>query len=220
MLREQRALNTRFLQRLLIAIALFSAVAMVVGGVTGNGLVVSAAAASFALAVTVVAVAANFDLWRPRASNPATGGEREAASSLATNAGLSAIAYGWGAIAMQGLYLTPLTGLKWQHGWQYALAMALLSLGSGLFARTIARPVAGADPDGWRTHLRSARPLAAVQALVAGCGLAVLALSGKLASVRADWAANRVFSALAVAILAIAMVSLVSLARTRKGAQG
>jgi hypothetical protein len=134
---------------------------------------------------------------------PAAGGRRPSALLLA-------LAYAWGAVAMQGAYLTPLTGLKWQHGWQYALAMALLAAASLAFARS-------PGPDGRAsdetrsagTHLGLISLLAAAQALVAAGGLAALALSGKLWSTRADWAANRVFAALAVAVLAATIFDLV-----------
>jgi hypothetical protein len=65
-------------------------------------------------------------------------------------------------------------------------------------------------------RLRLAAPLAAAQGLVAAGGLAALALSGKLWSTRADWAANRVFAALAVAVLAISVAYLVAGWRPRQ----
>lgn len=131
---------------------------------------------------------------------------------------LAAIAYAWGAVAMQAAYLTPLTGLRWQHGWQYALAMALLALGAILVARSTRKSdVAGGSSAGTGSLHRLARPLAAFQALIAGGGIAALAISGKAASVRADWAANRVFLGLAASILVVSLIYLAAGRGARHG---
>lgn len=171
---------------------------------------VTLAASIYVAAAVIVAVLSNVDVWRRPFSDDASANVLAASDSLRRNAKLAAIAYGWGAVTMQGLYLTPLTGLKWQHGWQYALAMALLAMGSWAFVRTLRPAAAHTDPSGWRTHFRLALPLAAGQALLAGGGLAALVLSGKLGSTRADWAANGVFAALAVVVLANSICALVS----------
>lgn len=206
-----RSLNVRLFGRAFAALAVLSAVFMIKAAAASRADLVTAAAAAFAVGAVLVAVLCNVEAWRrPSSSGDAAGDALLASGRLRQNTWLAAIAYLWGAVAMQGLYLTPLTGLKWQHGWQYALAMLLLAAGSLAFERTLLPAVPGQDPRGWGRHFRLALPLASGQALVAGGGLAVLALSGKLGSVRADWAANRVFAALALAILAIAVCSLVS----------
>lgn len=117
---------------------------------------------------------------------------------------------------MQGLYWTPLTGLKWQHGWQYAAAMALLATGSALLSRTLRRTLPAAETAVANNHVRLAVPAAVSQGLIAAGGLAALIVSGKLWSVRADWAANRVFAGLAVAILAISVATVVTGLRSRQ----
>lgn len=205
-----RSLNVRLLGRTFAALAVLSAVFMIKAAAASRADLATAAAAAFAVGAVLVAVLSNIEAWRCPSSGDAAGDALLASGRLRQNTWLAAIAYLWGAVAMQGLYLTPLTGLKWQHGWQYALAMLLLAAGSLAFERTLLSAVPGQDPRGWGRHFRLALPLASGQALVAGGGLAVMALSGKLRSVRADWAANRVFAALAVAILAIAVCSLVS----------
>lgn len=133
---------------------------------------------------------------------------------LRDHALLATIAYAWGAISMQGAYLTPLTGLRWQHGWQYALAMALLAAASLAFAR-MRGPHSENQPHATAWPLL-ATLLAIVQALVAAGGIAALAVSGKLWSERADWAANRVFAGLAVAILVISASHLIAGQRSKR----
>ncbi|MEZ5854291.1 MAG: hypothetical protein R3D67_05890 [Hyphomicrobiaceae bacterium] len=178
-------------------------------------LIVTAGAAAFAFAVSVVAVLSNFETWRlPSIATP-RGYAVRSFVAMRTNTALAAIAYGWGAAAMLGLYLTPLTGLKWQHGWQYGSAMALLAGLCFAFIRTLPLPGWGRRAGDGQWHALLARPLSIAQAAISAGGLGALALSGKLASVRADWAANRVFAALAISILAVSIASLVSLARAR-----
>lgn len=213
----RRNLNVRLFRRLYAVAAVASSGCMILAASRDATLMVTLAAAAFAVTAVIVAVLSNVDPWRDRAE---VIGALTASGRLRTNTRLAGIAYAWGAVAMQGLYLTPVTGLKWQHGWQYALAMALLAVASWAFARTLRPALPGKDPRGWRTHFRLALPLALGQVLVAGGGLAALALSGKVWSTRADWAANRVFAALAVAILAISIASLVSQRRLAPGADG
>src|SRR5262245_60380485 len=92
-------------------VGVLSAVAIVIAARIRQPDLATAAASSLALVVAMAAVTS-------------------AGSGARGSAWLAALAYAWGAIAMQAAYLTPLTGLKWQHGWQYALAMALLAVGS------------------------------------------------------------------------------------------
>jgi len=196
----------RMLRRVLGWTGAISTAAMVAGASAGHTAVVTAAAALFA--ITAVAVAFVFGWqashWPQSRSEPLV----PAFVALLQSSGLAAICYGWGAVAMQGVYLTPITGLKWQHGWQYAAAMALLAAASLAFARSVSDPLRGVRPTGTERPFRWALPLAAAQAGIAGVGLAALAISGKLFSARADWAANRVFAGLAVAILAVSVASI------------
>jgi hypothetical protein len=215
-LRERRALNTRLFRRIFITVALLCATAMIVSAARRHGVYASTAAAVFALSATVAAVLSNFEAWRLAPPTETRSATVRTFWAIRRNTQIAAIAYAWGALTMQGIYLTPLTGLRWQHGWQYAAAMALLSGGCALFVRTLRPPVAGADPRGWQTHFRLAKPLALAQAGLAAGSLAVLSLSGKMAGQRADWAANRVFAALAVAVLAISIAAAVSIARARQ----
>lgn len=214
-----RALHDWRLLRYLAVLGAASAAAMVHGGASGRTGQVTASALLFALAAGAVAIWGNIEAWR-RAPLPDARANVEAArGALLCNAWIGAAIYAWGAISMQGLYLTPLTGLKWQHGWQYAAAMALLAAGSVVFARTMRVEAQGEGGLGsLDRHGRLAIPLAMMQGLIAAGGLAALATTGKLASMRADWAANRVFAGLAAAIIAISVATVVSHMRLRRTA--
>src|SRR5690606_8593410 len=97
-----------------------------------------------------------------------------------------------------------LTGLKWQHGWQYACAFGLLAT----LAYEFARAVRFGDEARRQRLRRLAMPLAMGQGLFAAAALVVLVASGKLASPRADWAANHVFLFSALMVMVMAAVSL------------
>ncbi len=199
----------RALQRGLAISGVMAVGVMLWGARAGQAGLVTWAAALFAASAAVVAVVCLTQAWRwPDVAGRAP--LMPAYVALLQSTRFAALCYGWGAVAMQGLYLTPVTGLKWQHAWQYAAAMALLALATLAFGRSMPQPLPGGDVVGFQRHARWVAPLAGAQVLVAGAGLAALAVSGKLWSERTDWAANRVFAALAVAILAIELTGLVS----------
>ncbi len=128
---------------------------------------------------------------------------------LRQNSRLLAIAYAWGGFAMQALYTTPLTGLKWQHGWQYAALMALMACFALLFTRLLE-----SEHTGVRRLVLSIAPLLAIgNALLAAGGLVFLAASGKLLLRRSDWAANQVFLFGALSVMILAAVTLRTHAR-------
>jgi hypothetical protein len=175
-----------------------------------------AIAASVGLAATTVACAALFVIIIIAAAgrtNP-TLPERQAADHAVTiarrNARLAALTYAWAGLALQSVYFTPLTGLRWQHGWQYGLAFMLLALGTFGFAFLLgdSRRPALAD-----RLARLIGPLTTGQALLAATGAAYLAGSGKLLSARADWAANIVFAFAALALMVVSALALRSHAR-------
>lgn len=148
-------------------------------------------------AVILVAAAFALNAWfRSR--------DISARSALASNSRLMALVYGWGAFAMQGLYFTPLTGLRWQHGWQYAvvlLFMACAAWGHG-------DQLAWSSADRQHLLMRFALPLAIFQALAGGFGVTFLALSGKLVTERSDWAANQVFFFVALMVTILAALTV------------
>ncbi|MGE0766729.1 MAG: hypothetical protein AB7L90_09720 [Hyphomicrobiaceae bacterium] len=203
---EVANLGGPFSHRVLAVTGVVSALAMIAAASLRQASAVTASATIFAIVASAVAVVWYRQAMRQPRSAEAT--PLPAAGALLHGSRLAAICYAWGAVAMQGLYLTPLTGLKWQHGWQYALVMALLATASVGFGRSLPGAPNGGSPARWATRFRWAVPLAGAQACVAGVGLAALLASGKLVSTRADWAANRVFAGLAVAVFAVSVASI------------
>jgi hypothetical protein len=101
---------------------------------------------------------------------------------------------------MLGVYL--LSGLKWQHGWQYGTGMALIALAALAYARS----------PRW---LDAVAIVVALQGAASAIGLAVLAGSGKLASVKSDWAANVIFVAGGVTIAILSVLAVAAHRRSR-----
>ncbi len=191
---------------LLIAAILSTVALMVYAAARGRvGMIVPPACLFVATAIMAVLLS-NLPDWRSTAASPPRDVVEQA---LHRNARALGAAYAWSAIAMHALYLTPLTGLRWQHGWQYALAFALLAALSYEFARLVRD--AG---DTTRAMLvRLAVPLTIGQGVLAASGLAFLVLSGKLLSRRPDWAAHQVFLFSALAVMVLAAVTLRTHAR-------
>jgi hypothetical protein len=186
----------------LLALQLATIVGMMLTARAGLTLATTFLAAAFVGGAVAAALRTNAPHWRGR---EATAGDRHPLIAARRNARLAALTYAWAALAMQALYVTPLTGLRWHHGWQYAIIFALLAFGAFLYARALNPETALAS----RSPLeRIAAPLAIVQAVIAAGGLAYLAGSGKLLLHRADWAANIIFVAAALAVMLLSAISL------------
>ncbi len=193
------------LQRLmpwLIAVLFASVVAMMIAARAGLTSAMNAFAAAFALALVAASWRTNAGLWTARSRQGRTAlGPIHAARR---NARLNGLAYAWSALGMQGLYTTPLTGLKWQHGWQYATAFGLLSV----FALAYTHFSGNHNTEMRRRLQKLAGPLAAVQATLAAGGLTFLVMSGTLQSKRGDWAANIIFLYAALTIMVLSAFAL------------
>lgn len=183
---------------LLAALAIVAAlfIRMAAAGDRGAAFAVALAAPALLIAA---ALAICIPLWRLA---PVAIKSDEAIAQARRTARLFAVAFAWGAAAMLGAY-SPMTGLKWQHGWQYGAGMVLLaalSFGYGLAL-------------GGR-RLRSARLQRAVMwgtiatGTAAAAAAAWLVGAGKLQSPKGDWAANFVFFAIAVALSGISAVAV------------
>jgi hypothetical protein len=182
----------------LVAAMLTSIAGMVISARSNLALPLVLSAAVFVTAALAAAMYANRNPRDTRLPAHITGAAQG-------NARLSALVYTWAALSLHALYVVPLVGLVWRHGWQYGTGSALLAAGAFLFARSL---------DGTRTptlarilaHLIV--PLSAAQALLAACGLAYLLALGKLASARADWAAHVVLASTFIAIIIISALAL------------
>lgn len=157
------------------------------------------AAATFATAL----IATSIDLNRPLWVDPRAAGDRDAQVVAALrNARLLVIGYFWGAFSLLAFYRG--TGLKWQHGLQYGAGMALFAWLALLYAHFLARP---------DSRLRSPRALAHATWLsvfhgaAAVAGLLFLIGTGKILSIKDDWAANQIFLTGGIAVAALSFVS-------------
>lgn len=184
------------LPTLLLAFAL-SIFVCVLAGARGSAMTLALAAGLFAVQVLFALMRINVPRWRAPA-NSAT--EFEWAWS---NTMLTALVYAWGATAMFTIY--SLTGLAWRHWWQYGAGMALLALATLWFAHQLA---SSRDRQAQARSLNILLVMTGVQLAAVAIALAYLVSSGKLATEKADWAANVVFLAGGLTVAAISLASL------------
>ena len=187
-------------------------VAAVIGQVVGARLglpwLSGSAAVCLPFMSTFVALRVNQPYW----TQPLPMGEVDAvATASRRNARLLAWTWGAGAASMLAVYL--LSGVRWQHGWQYGSGMALIAaLG---FAYSLHLGKVGSVLRSQR-HLKAAALLAAAQGIAAIGGILVLVVSGKVASVRGDWPANIVFVAGGLAITVLSAIAVRTYARLNR----
>ncbi|MEZ5851385.1 MAG: hypothetical protein R3D68_12135 [Hyphomicrobiaceae bacterium] len=193
------------LQRLmpwLIVMLVVSVAGEMVAGAARDVRLMCIAAGTFTLAAIGVSLTINAPYWEGHRSFAALPAEIEVAARR--NARLAAVAFAWGGVSMQAIYATQVTGLKWQHAWQYALVMLLFAL----IAFHVARALGSAAAEQRARWLRISMPLSIVNALLGAGGLVFLTSSGKLALRRADWAANLIFTFGALMIMVLAAIAL------------
>ena len=184
-----------------------SVAAMTWAARTGHVPVSFAAAAMFAIAVVYAARVINLRFFE---STPSVTAET-AMHAARRNARLMALVYAWGGLAMLAVY--KVSGLRWQHGWQYGTGMALIAAGLLVYVHRL-----GAS----NTRLRQPRMLdatamlALLQAIAASVALAIMVAIGKLQTVKSDWAANHIFVAGGLAIVAISLIAYATHKRLRR----
>jgi hypothetical protein len=203
--------GTMSLQRVLpwLVLALFtSVIAMIVGAGRDQSWITGSAAAIFAALVIAIGLGLNQPLWRLDAYRITP---EAAPVSAQCNAKLMALTWAWGAAAMAGVYT--LGGLRWQHAWQYGSGMALIAVFTWFFGAAIAR---AERPAMRQMLLLRGLQLTIVQAVAAAGGVAYLLATGKLMSFRPDWAANQIFVAGGVAIVALSAMAIVTQRRLSK----
>lgn len=200
-----------FLKPLLLAIAIAlvaSVMVMVLAAARDARLVFALAAALFAAQMIFAMLRINWPLMR---GGSAQSDESVLVAAVLQNSVLTGLVYAWGAAAMLSVYY--LSGLSWQHGWQYGAAMALIAIGIFVYTSWLS-----ADDSGLRTPraLAAVTGLGALQGIGIIVALAFLLLSGKLATPKSDWAANDIFLA---GSAALALLSLISVLTYRKLSQ-
>jgi hypothetical protein len=189
----------------LLAAFVPAVVGQVIGARLGAPWLSGAAALFLPVMATTISLKVNAPYW----SDGAMLRERDAiASASARNARLIAWTWGAGAVSMLAVYL--LSGLRWQHGWQYGTGMLLIS---GLGFSYAVNVGLAQSPMRQPRYLTTAALLAAVQGIAAIGGIMILVLSGKVASPRGDWAANIIFVAGGLAIAVLSGIAVRTYAR-------
>ncbi len=187
----------------LLATALVAVAGMVLAVIKGVGGLLIVPAAIFVGVMIWSALRANRPDWAEDRAPEGAPADRMLAA-LGRNSRIMGVAYAFAAFALQTLYATPLTGLRWQHGWQYAMVFAVLAVIAFEYGRIVQ-----ATASGLRDRLaRLAVPLLIGQAVLAGGSLAFLALSGKVFTRRPDWAANLVFLFAALLVMVLGAIAL------------
>jgi hypothetical protein len=188
------------LPTLLLAFAVSVVICVLAAG-RGSGVTLALAAALFAVQVLLVLLRINVPLWR--------GADAIGDDWAWSNTVLAALVYAWGATAMFAIY--GLTDLVWRHWWQYGLGMTLLAAAALLCAGYLAT---GRGRYSRPQSLALLTAIAAAQAAAVGLALIYLFASGKLATTKADWAANDVFIAGGATVLLISLASLLTYRRS------
>jgi hypothetical protein len=186
----------------LLAAVVTSVAAMVSGAQSGVPSIVVVAALLYALAIIATAVEVNRPLWRLDGVQVAP----DAASvALRRNLRLLVLVYGWGAAAMFAVY--GLSGIRWQHGWQYGSVLALIALLFLLYVHT----TGGEDgPLRTRRALMIAQKLTVLHGAAAIAGLGYLIMTGKMASTKADWAGSVIFFAGSLAVAGLCLIAAIT----------
>ena len=178
-------------------------VAMTVAAGTTHKAESAIAAAVFAIVLVATDLRTNLPLWRRPSEATAAGVTQR--DTLRQTAQLIMIAYLWCALAFYTIYIG--THVRWQHGWEYGSALMLIALGHVYYLWRIADPN---DTFSTPSAIARAVRLAALQSIAIACGLIWLIASGKLSSLKGDWAANQLFLAGGFAIMCLSMIMMKS----------
>jgi hypothetical protein len=201
-------MSLQWIIRWLVAALLVSVIGMTIAASARQPLLAGVFSGAFAAAMIVISLVTNRPYWR--AGEAAT---TQGILATRRNMRLTALTCTWAALAMQSMYTPALTGLWWRHGWQYALAFALLAVGAFSLAHLAGR----GDAISRQRVERYAAPIAASQAIGSACGLVFLVGAGKLGSTRPDWGANWVFLFAALALMVLGAVTLHTHVRMARG---
>ncbi len=198
---------------ILLALVVSIMVAVLAAG-RGSGWTLALAVALFGIQMLFVALRLNVPFW---GSSPPATDEPAPVHCAQHNAVLAALVYSWGAIAMLAIY--SLTALSWRHWWQYGAAMLFVAGAIFVYALLLSA--------GHKSY-RSPRALNFLMGLTAVQGIAVvivilwLLLSGKIYTLRGDWAANEIFfggAAMLAVLSSLAILTHRKLTRRRAPAQ-
>lgn len=170
-----------------IVVFLTSVFGTYLGASWANRWLFAASAFVFSATAAIAAFLVNRRSWRGTAG---ASNKSVIVQTLIATTQLSTLVYAWGAATLFLVYSA--SGLRWQHGWQYGAAMALIAAGLAYYAKLLSQ----GHPELTSTSaIERAVALASVQGIAVSVVLLWLAASGKILTPRADWAANLVFVA-------------------------
>jgi hypothetical protein len=195
---------------LLLASAL-STTMMVLGAGRGDRFLPSIAAGLLVALIVGTGLGINAPLWsRTTGSAAREDGLALVREALRCNVWLAALVYAWGASALFAVY--SLSDVEWRHGFQYASGAALFAASLGIYGFRLGRIKSLSMPP---------LVLTATHGLAAAGGLIYLIGTGKLDTVKGDWAANEVFLWGGFAIVALCIMSALTQRRvTPPGTEG
>lgn len=187
---------------LLMASAL-SVTMMVLGAGRGDRFLPAIAAGLLVALIVGTGLGINAPLWARNGSFPTRDAGRGAVrEAIRCNIWLAALVYAWGASALFAVY--SLSDLTWRHPFQYGTGAAVLAACLGLYGVRLGRVRSLAVPPLFLTILHG---------LAVAGGLAYMIGTGKLATLKGDWAANEVFLWGGIAILVLCAISAVTQTR-------
>jgi len=179
----------------LIATLTMALFALYMAASTSRKLEAAIAAAVFAIILIAAAIRTNAPLWTT--AKPGVT-QRDA---LWQTTRLIMLAYLWCGLAFYAVYLG--TKLHWQHGWEYGSAMLLIALAHAFYLRRLSNP---GDAVSTPSAIERAVRLASYQGFAIAFGLIWLIQSGKLSSLKGDWAANQLFLAGGFAVMCLSVI--------------
>lgn len=165
------------------------------GAYWSNRWLFAASAFLFSATASIAAFVVNRHIWREAAAN---GTRLAAIHALKASTNFSALVYAWGAAVLLLVYSA--SGLYWQHGWQYGLAMAFIAVGMVHYVTLLDRRHPKLVSD---SGIERAIMLALAQGIAVSLVLVWLVASGKILSPRTDWAANLIFVAGGLSIVSM-----------------
>jgi biotin transporter BioY len=188
----------RPLMLVLIVVFLASLSGAILAADWSNRWLFAASAFVFSLTCSIAGFVLNRPYWRSDTS-PAT--RPHTITALIACTKISALVYAWGAAALLLVY--SITGLRWQHGWQYGSAMAIIALCMAYYVKLLDQ----GHPDfAGERAVEKVILLAAGQGVVFSVGLLWLVASGKVLTPRSDWAANLIFVAGGLCIVCLCAI--------------
>ncbi len=178
---------SRRLMFILSVVVVASLTGMFFGASWSNRWLFAASAFVFSFTASIAAFVVNRQYWR---GGTASDANHAAIPMLIASTNLSALVYGWGAAALLLVYTA--SGLRWQHGWQYGLAMALIAAGMVQYVKRLDQGHPALISE---NAIERAVMLASAQGVMISLVLFFLVASGKILTPRTDWAANLIFVA-------------------------